>query len=171
MSTVTRRISGIQRQVLECVVRRTTSAQRLVNRARIVLACGDGIPKKQIAREQGMSILTVRKWCSRWEEAMPDLLKIEEKIPLAEEPAKAAREYHRQVLGVLDDAFRCGAPPTFTAEEAVQIVALACEVLDESDEAQSHWTHQHIAQEAMKRGIVDTISPSTVGRFLKSGCY
>jgi putative transposase len=171
MATVTQPISGIQKQILECVVRRTTTEQRLVNRAQIVLAFGNGVPKKQIAREQGMNILTVRKWCSRWEEAMPDLLRIEEKIPLAEEPANARREYNRQVLGVLDDAYRCGAPPTFTAEEAVQIVALACEVLDESDEAQSHWTYQHIAQESVKRGIVNTISASTVGRFLKSGSY
>jgi len=67
----------------------------------------------------------------------------------------------------LDDAPRCGAPPVFTAEQVVGIVAIACEVLDESDEGVSHWTHRQIAQEAVKRGIVEEISPSTVGRLLR----
>jgi transposase len=161
-------ISALQRQILEHVVRCTTSVHRLVERAQIVLlAFGEGKAKKQIAREQSKSILSVRKWCSRWEEAHSDLLKIEENLAEAEDYTKAQRKYTQRVLSILDDALRCGAPPVFTAEQVVGIVAIACEVLDESDEGISHWTHRQISQEAVRRGIVEKISPSTVGRLLR----
>jgi transposase len=138
----------------------------LVDRAKIILDFSKGIFKKRIARERGKDIDTVRKWCSRWDESFSNLSEKETSIAMAEDVAKAHREYRKRVISVLDDAPRCGASPTFTAEEAVQIIALACEVLDESDEGVSHWTQRQIAEEAVKRGIVNSISSSTVHRFL-----
>jgi putative transposase len=75
----------------------------------------------------------------------------------------------RLVSDALDDAPRAGAPPTFTAEQVVQIVALACEPPPGSDRPVSHWTPRELAEEAVTRGIVSTISPRSVGRFLGSG--
>ncbi len=159
-------ISVLQRQILEHVVRCTTSVHRLVERAQIVLAFGEGTARQQIARERKTRILSVRKWCSRWEEGVSDLLQAEKDLAMAEDATKALRKYSQQVVAILDDAPRCGAPPVFTAEQVVGIIALACEVLDESEEGISHWTHRQIAQEAVRRGIVEEISPSTVGRLL-----
>jgi putative transposase len=48
-------------------------------------------------------------------------------------------------------------------------VALACEPPDLSHRPISHWTPRELADEARKRGIVESISPRHVGRFLKSG--
>jgi hypothetical protein len=48
-------------------------------------------------------------------------------------------------------------------------MAIACEPPESSGRPISHWTPGEIAAEAIKRGIVETISERHVGRFLKSG--
>src|SRR5262249_61176449 len=62
-------------------------------------------------------------------------------------------------------------PATFTAEQIVQIVAVACEDPADSGRPVSHWTPREVAAEVRKRGIVATISTRSVGRFLKSGRF
>jgi putative transposase len=49
----------------------------------------------------------------------------------------------------------------------MQIMALACEQPMTADRHVSAWTPRELADEAVKRGIVTTISPRTVERFLK----
>jgi hypothetical protein len=60
-----------------------------------------------------------------------------------------------------------GAGVDETAEQVCAIVALACEAPSESDRPLSRWSQQELADEAMRRGIVDRISQRSVGRFLK----
>jgi hypothetical protein len=48
-------------------------------------------------------------------------------------------------------------------------MALACEDPHASSLPISHWTPQELAKEAIRRGIVASISPRSVGRFLKGG--
>jgi hypothetical protein len=60
---------------------------------------------------------------------------------------------------VLSDRVREGTPNFFSTEQVVQIVALACEKPVESERPVSHWTATELAQEAMKRSIVEKISP------------
>jgi putative transposase len=69
----------------------------------------------------------------------------------------------------LDDAPRPGGPATFTPQQIVQIVAVACEPPEESGRPISHWSARELADEVKKRQIVKDISPRTVGRFLKTG--
>jgi len=69
----------------------------------------------------------------------------------------------------LTDTLRSGAPATFTAEQIVQIVAVACEHPAEAERPISPWTPREVADEVIKRGIVETISTRSVGRFLQSG--
>ena len=75
----------------------------------------------------------------------------------------------RLVSEALADAPRSGAPPTFSAEQVVQIVAIACEPPPDSERPVSHWTPREVADEAVQRGIVPAISPRSAGRFLGSG--
>ena len=49
----------------------------------------------------------------------------------------------------------------------MQIMALACEKPEASDRPISTWTPRELADEAVKRGIVEQISPRTVERCLK----
>jgi hypothetical protein len=67
----------------------------------------------------------------------------------------------------LSDAPRCGAPATFTPETICRIMALACEDPETLDVPVSHWSQSELARQAVQRGIVDSISHGSVGRFLK----
>ncbi len=55
---------------------------------------------------------------------------------------------------------------TFTAEQVAHIVAMACEQLDDSDGPVSHWTTDQLAAEAVERQIVESISRTSMDRFL-----
>lgn len=46
-------------------------------------------------------------------------------------------------------------------------MAMACERPEDSQRSITHWTQQELADEAIKRGIVDYVSQRSVGRFLK----
>jgi hypothetical protein len=50
-----------------------------------------------------------------------------------------------------------------------RLVAIACEDPGQSERPVTHWTRKELADEAVKRGIVEQISPRSVGRFLKRG--
>jgi hypothetical protein len=58
-------LSAEERAALQRWARRPESAQRLAQRARIVLLCGDGISNTAVARQVGMTIQTVGKWRAR----------------------------------------------------------------------------------------------------------
>jgi putative transposase len=142
-----------ERQGLETLVRRHSTPQQVATRARIVLAAAAGGPLVQIARQVGLSRESVRFWRDRWV-ALQD-------VPLAEV----------SVAQRLADAPRPGAPARITAEQVCQVVALACEAPATSGRPISQWTHQEIAAEIMRRGIVDTISPRHAARLLKRGTF
>ncbi len=153
-------LTTAQRAILEQITRSSTSAQRLVIRAQIILTYAQGLAKCQVAKKLKSDRKTVRKWCGRWGEVRDLSAKLESE----EIPEKA---YRAVIAEALNDASRSGAPVTFTAEQVTHIVALACEIQDGSDGAVSHQTTQHLADEAVKRGFVESVSRSSVGRFLR----
>ena len=104
----------------------------------------------------------VRLWRQRWQLAKESLRKME--VEGSSDTALKER-----IIKVLSDEFRRGSQPKFTVEQIVQIVALACEDPRQSERPVTHWTPKELAEEAVKRGIVETISPRSVGRFLKRG--
>lgn len=55
-----------QRQELESLVRAPTTPQRSVQRARILLACADGLSQQEAACKVGVRRRIVTKWCSRF---------------------------------------------------------------------------------------------------------
>lgn len=63
-----------RRRRLEAIVAKATAPQRLVVRARIVLAAWRGADNAEIARDLGISVGTVRRWRRRFcREGMPGL--------------------------------------------------------------------------------------------------
>jgi putative transposase len=58
-------------------------------------------------------------------------------------------------------------PARFTPEVICKIVALSCEDPEMLDVAISHWSQSELARQAVRRGIVGSISHGSVGRFLK----
>jgi transposase-like protein len=61
-------LTASQRRVLEGRLRRPTTPQREVIRARIVLAAADGEQNLQIAGRLGVAVNTVSKWRKRFVE-------------------------------------------------------------------------------------------------------
>jgi putative transposase len=140
-----------ERRVLDALIRRHTTAQQIALRARIIVAAADGQNNSQIARALGLHVETVRQWRTRWlglRAASVEELPVEER---------------------LTDAPRPGAPARITAEQVCQVVALACEAPEQSGRPISQWSSREIADEIIKRGIIDQISPRHAARLLKRG--
>jgi len=67
----------------------------------------------------------------------------------------------------LIDLPRSGAPDTFTPEQLCLIIAMSCESPETYGRPITHWTHRELADEVIKNGIVESISPRHLGRLLK----
>jgi transposase len=109
-------LSEPERSELERVVRSTRSEQRMVTRARVVLAAADGKPNRQIAREVGLSERKVGVWRTRFAE-------------------------HR--LDGLRDLPRSGKPPVYDHDKQVEVFKTAC---SEPPEGETHWTVRSLAE-------------------------
>jgi len=90
-------------------------------------------------------------------------------VDALEDAEVSEKEVREVVENILADAPRSGTPPTFTAEQVVQIVAIACEDPARSGRPVTDWRPEEVADEAIQRGIVERISPRQVGRFLRRG--
>jgi putative transposase len=139
------------RRELALLVRGHQTAQQVALRARIILAAADGENNSQIARRLGIEADTARLWRTRWLALAP--------LPLAE----------LRVAERLADAPRPGGPCRITAEEVCRLTALACEAPAVSARPISQWSGRELADEAVRRGIVDRLSPRHAGRLLKRG--
>lgn len=137
-------LTPAERDELESLARARTTGQQLAQRARVVLLAARGLSTSAIARELHLEPDTARQWRRRWTIR-----------------AGAAEER-------LADAPKPGRPARFSAEQVCRIVALACERPADSDRPISHWSDRELADESVRRGIVDRISPRHVGRVLKS---
>src|SRR5215813_2197366 len=141
-------ISPPQHRMVQGLLRQHSCPQALALRVRIVLAAATGQRNELVARQLGCTPKTVRKWRARWAAALSRL-------------AAAEAEPHdlcATIAVVLADAARTGAPGTFSAEQIVQIINLACTPPTEAGRPLDAWTARELADEAVKRGIVSSIS-------------
>lgn len=135
---------------LEALIRRHSTPQQIAVRAQIVLLAQQGLNNQGIARKLGISRDMARHWRGRWQSVQD--------IPATDMTA-AQR---------LADAPRPGAPAKIRAEAYCQIMALACQPPEMLGRPITQWTERELAEEAILQGIVLSISPRQVGRFLKS---
>jgi transposase len=106
-----------ERQALQGLTRRAKTAQALAVRARIVLACADGLSNSEVSRELGVSLPTVGKWRKRF---------------VAER------------LGGLGDEPRPGQPRKITD---AQVEAVIVKTLEEAPvNNDSHWSTRSMAR-------------------------
>lgn len=152
-----------QRSVLEHLVRSSTTPQRVAERARIILRSEAGELCVHQAASLGVDAQRVRRWRRRWAAAMDMLASAEAQDEVDD------LEFEAVILGVLNDEYRCGVPPKFSAEQLAQIISLACQEPSTLGLPVTHWTPRELAIEAKRQGIVDDISPRHLGRFLKRG--
>src|SRR5437660_3346149 len=114
-------VSPFQQELLQRLIHRTTSAQRLVKRGHIILEAAEGTSNTKIAEHQQVDYETVRRWRDRWYAAQARLEAIE---------ATGKPKLLSQAIEVLlTDEQRPGVPATFTFEQFMQIMVLACETV------------------------------------------
>lgn len=136
-------LTDLERQGLEAHCRRGTTEQRVVRRARAILAVADGAAYRAVARELGQRRNTVRKWC---------------------------RRFASERLEGIRDRPRSGRPPVFTPGARTQIIGLACRAPgDEGCSNNDRWTLDLLVKTALRQGIVPAIHRATVARLLVQG--
>jgi len=131
-------LSGEEEAVLAARARSVRGPYRDRLRAAIVLAAAAGQANAAIARELGVCTDTVRKWRRRFVEGR---------------------------LAGLRDAPRSGRPPSFTAADQAEVIALACALPAESGVPLSRWSGPDLARELAGRCQL-AVSASTIGRWL-----
>src|SRR5271154_1748166 len=135
------RLSPEDRAALEERAGSRTAAHAEVVRARIVLAAADGAQNVDIARRVGVCVDVASKWRKRFCE---------------------------EGLAGLRDRPRSGRPRRFGATGMAGIKALACEPPERRDVPLSRWSSLELAAQARSEGLVESISSSTVRRWLHS---
>jgi len=138
-------LTETERLQLQQVVKRHNTPQQIALRASIILLADEGINHRDIGRELNISRDMARRWRNRWLEMS------QKDVP---------------VLERFVDAPRSGGPATFTLEQVLQLFAMACESPQQYGRPISHWTARELADEMMKQGIVESISPRHVGRLM-----
>ena len=139
------RLEESEREALQKIIRRPTEKYSIVLRAKIIVMADAGVNHQDIARKLDVRDNVITNWTTRWHETAGKL-----------------------VGERLQDLPRSGAPDTFTPEQLCKIVALACENPVDYGRPITHWTHRELADESIKQGIVESISPNHVGRLLKN---
>ena len=134
-------LTDADRRVLTRRARSERAAHREVLRAQIVLAAADDASNAEIARRLGVCDDTVRKWRAR---------------------------FCQQGLPGLADRPRPGRQRTFPKTAEAEVKALACELPAQAEVPLARWSYTELAAEAVSRGVVGSISPSTVGRWLRA---
>jgi transposase len=120
-------IGDEDRRELERIVRAASSEVRMVERARIVLAAGEGLTTAQIAERVGCGERTVKKWRPR---------------------------YARDGIKGLRDAPRSGAPLTHGPQTRALLIAKACTRPKPTEEGarRERWTYEELGAEVGMSG-------------------
>ena len=148
-----------QQVTLQVMTRSSTCPQGIAQRARMILLAFQGQDNEAIAQEVGCERHAVGIWRRRWVRSFERLVLIE----CGEKESALPRALER----LLGDSPRSGWAGKFTAEQVTEILAVACEPPEKCGRPVTHWTPRELADEVRKRGLVKSISPRQVGRFLK----
>lgn len=138
---------------------------RLEERVSIILSYQDLQIKSSVSKDLHLDIQKIYRWTKRWEVS---LLIREELYESYKNGELKYRTYKKELLSLLSDAPRIGAPAKFLLSEKEQIVALANTKPEELGLPFTHWSLELLQLEVLERGIVKSISIRQIGRFLKS---
>ncbi|WP_248843907.1 IS630 family transposase [Streptomyces hirsutus] len=133
-------LTAAERERLKKMAYGHKTQHRLRCRAQIVLHAARGRSNARIAHETGLHLDTVRAWRGR---------------------------FAHGGLSALADRKRSGRPARFTPVQIAGTKALACQLPAETGVPLSRWSCPELAAELTSRGITDTISASTVRRWLR----
>ncbi len=132
------RLPAAIRQNLRQLVRSGTRPAQVVRRCQVLLKSDEGCTDEEIAEHVGCSDRTVRT--------------------LRKQFCTGGIEQ------AIYDAPRSGRPETFTGRQRQQVVALAC---TDPPEGRQRWTLEWLCEQAVKRGLVESVGKSEVALWLK----
>ena len=133
------RLSMVARMTLEERAVSRTLPHAEVVRARIVLLAAEDLRNVEIARRVGVCLDVVSKWRKR---------------------------FCLEGLAGLGDRPRSGRPRRFGSEIVAGVKALECEPPEARNVPLSRWSSLELAAQAVSEGLVESISSSTVRRWL-----
>jgi len=151
-------ISERQQKILQEFSRSRSESKMISQRASIILAAFAGDANQDIAVEVGLERKQVGLWRRRWRDSWEQLTRLE---------CLETGKLRSAIRETLSDAPRSGCPGTFTGAQVCQILAVACERPSNSGRPITHWTQKELRDEVIKRGVVESISESQVGRYLR----
>ena len=132
-------LSDADRKVLEERARAYTLPHAEVVRAKIVLLAADGVANTVIAERLDVHVDVVSRWRKRFCE---------------------------KGIDGLADRKRSGRPRVFAAEVVAEVKAMACAPPSEREVPLSRWSSAELATQARTEGLVESVSASTVRRWL-----
>jgi transposase len=141
----------------EFAVSRSVSVS-LAQRSKIVVMAFERVHNDEIAQVVDLHRNHVGVWRHRWKEAFHDLVAVEcsEGIPALKQA----------ITKLLSDAPRSGRPPSTTSEQLTQVASLAREKPADSGLPITQWTSGELATELVRRTVFETVSASSVRRWL-----
>lgn len=160
MNIDTTLLTPSQKQILIKLANASLTPKAIATRANIILLHSQGLSASSISKELGISQPPVYKWRNRWPKIKSSLDTIEKE--------KTKFELEKALKDALSDSPRSGAPPQFSDEQVMQIIALACSSPEAENIPVSQWSCRLLAKYAQKLGIVESISFKQINNFLKS---
>lgn len=152
-------LDASERELLQKIHGKRSVPEFMKQRLQVVLAAATGSPNKSIAAQYNLEVHFIGRWRNRFAKAHRSWKETDETL----RPAWN----ERLILAWLQDAKGRGRKEDFTPEQRTKIAALSLESPEQSGLPVTHWTPELLAGEAVRRGIVETISASTVSRILK----
>jgi len=134
----------------------------IVLRSKIILMAAEEKNNSQIAEAVGSTYSTVSIWRNRFYNSI-DLIAQAESY----EGLDSEKKLSDVVKSVLSDKKRPGKAPVFTPEQIMLINELACKNPKDFGYELDCWNLTSLAKEAVRQGIVESVSAASVQRFLK----
>lgn len=153
------RLTTVMHEILRQLAASRMVGQAIVSRAQIILLGFLQEDNRDIARAVGFCAKTVGAWRRRWRDSFDALLRVQF--------SESHAGFQRAIIECLSDAPRSGSPGKFSAEQVVGLIGIACEPPEKSGRPVTSWTGRELADEAQKRGLIESISASQVNRILR----
>lgn len=134
----------------------------IVTRSKIILMAAEEKNNTQIAEALGTTYSTVSIWRNRFYNNIDLIAQTEEY-----DGPDGDKKLSDVIKSVLSDKQRPGKAPVFTPEQIMLINELACKNPKDFGYELSCWNLASLAKEAVRQGIVGSISVASVQRFLK----
>jgi transposase len=141
-----------ERELLQKIHNKRTVPEFMKHRLQVVLAAATGMQNKVIAVQYGVEVHFVGQWRNRFATHYRFWKQTDETLrPVWNE---------KLILTWLQDAKGRGRKECFTPTQRTKIAAISLESPEQSGLPVTHWTPKLLAAEAVRRGIVETISPT-----------